>query len=107
MKKSYFIFEVLSLILITLLVAFKSLQSAVIGKILPADGADAVYAMEKNDTLQISKRSVITNGRFAMDVKPGIYKVIIDSHAPFLDITLDNVEVKPGITTDLGEIRIY
>ena len=107
MKKSYFVFEVLSMILITLLVAFKSLQSAVIGKIIPSDGADAVFAMEKNDTVQITKRSVITNGRFAMDVKPGIYKLIIDVHEPFQDITLDNIEVKPGITTDLGEIRIH
>jgi hypothetical protein len=107
MKKSYFVFEVLSLILITLLVAFKSLQSAVIGKIIPADGADAVLAIAKNDTLQISKRSIITNGRFAMDVKPGIYKLIIDAHDPFQDVTLDNIEVKPGITRDLGEIRIH
>lgn len=107
MKKSYFIFEVLSLILITLLVAFKSLQSAVIGKVIPADGADAIFAIEKNDTLQISKRGVNTNGRFAMDVKPGIYKLIIDVHAPFQDITLDNIEVKPGLTTDLGEIRVH
>ena len=107
MKKSYFVLEVLSLILITLLVAFKSMQSAVIGKIIPADGADAVFAIAKYDTLQTSKRSIITNGRFGIDIKPGIYKLIIEAHEPFLDVTLDNIEVKPGVTTNLGEIRIH
>ncbi len=101
-----FVVEVIALFLVALLVAFQSVQSSVIGKINPSDGADAVLAIAQNDTTGYNKRSMITNGRFAMDLKPGKYKLVIDTREPYLDVTLENIEVKPGITTDLGDIKV-
>jgi hypothetical protein len=106
MKRKNILLEVISLILISVLVAFQSVQSSVIGKITPSDAADAVMAIAKNDTLRTSMRATITNGRFAMDVKPGIYKIIVDTRDPYQDVILDDIEVKPGQTTDLGDIRV-
>jgi hypothetical protein len=106
MKKKNIFFEALSLVLISILVAFQSVQSSVIGRITPSDAAESVMAIAKNDTLRTSMRATITNGRFAMDVKPGNYKIIIDTRDPYQDVILEDVEVKPGITTDLGDIRI-
>ena len=49
---------------------------------------------------------VITNGRFDMDLPPGIYKITIDGHMSYKNYTFDSVEVKPGKITNLGDIRV-
>lgn len=105
MKKS-FVFEIVSLVLISLLVAFQSTQSSVIGRLVPSDGADVVVALIKNEPQQGPLRSAVINGRFALDLKPGTYRIIVDSRDPLRDVVIDNVEVKPGAATDLGDIRI-
>ncbi len=91
---------------ISIPILFHCWQASVIGRIIPANGADAVMAVALNDTLHLTKRPVITNGRFEMDLRPGIYKITIDGHMSYKNYTFDSVEVKPGKVTNLGDIRV-
>ena len=75
-------------------------QSSITGKVTPADGAETVWAVSATD----STKSAITAGAFALQVKPGTYKVIVDAKDPYKDVTLENVEVKQDQPLDVGEI---
>ena len=105
MKKNFLPAKV-SLIISAIPILFHCWQASVIGRIIPSNGADAVMAVALNDTLHLMKRTVITNGRFDMDLRPGIYKITIDGHMSYRDYTFDSVEVKPGKITNLGDIRV-
>jgi hypothetical protein len=99
MKRAIVYGAVLMLTIITL-AAFTGTQSSITGKVKPADGAETVLLISGKDTA----RHAITSGSFAISVNPGIYKLIIDGKPPYQDILMENVEVKPGMTLDLGEI---
>lgn len=81
--------------------AFTSTQSAITGKVTPADGAESVWAVSSMD----SAKGEITSGAFSLQVKPGTYKVVIDAKDPYKDVTLDNIEVKDQ-PIDVGEITL-
>ena len=83
------------------LFAFSTTQSAITGKVTPADGAQSVWAVSTTD----SAKGTITSGAFSLQVKPGTYKVIIDATDPYKDVTLDNIEVKDQ-PVDVGEITL-
>lgn len=83
------------------LFAFKSVtQTAITGKVVPGDGAETVWAISATD----STKGTITSGNFALDVKPGIYKIIVDAKDPYKDVTLENLEVKQDQPLNVGEI---
>jgi hypothetical protein len=105
MKKN-FLPATISLIISAIPMLFHCWQASVIGRIIPSTGADAVTAVALGDTLHHMKRSVIINGRFDMDLRPGIYKITIEGHMSYRDYTFDSVEVKPGKITNLGDIRV-
>lgn len=90
---------VLIISLVTL-AAFTGNQSSITGKIKPVDGADLVWLISGKDSV---KHSIVT-GNIAINVNPGIYKLIIDAKEPYQDVFMENVEVKPGMTLELGEI---
>jgi len=82
------------------LFAFTTTATSITGKVTPADGAEAVWAISGTD----STKGAITSGAFAIEVKPGNYKVIVDAKDPYKDVTLENLEVKQDQALDVGEI---
>ena len=105
MKKNFLPLKV-SLLISAIPLFFHYWQASVIGRIIPSNGADAVTAVALSDTQHLMKRTVITNGRFDMDLPAGIYKITIDGHMSYKNYTFDSVEVKPGKITNLGDIRV-
>ena len=76
------------------------IQTSITGKISPADGADVVWIVSRTDSVKAG----VVAGSFAVQVKPGTYKLIVDAKDPYKDIQLDNLEVKQNQTFDVGEI---
>lgn len=94
--------------LIVLIIAVASLhavrvmqQSSITGKISPSDGADVVVAINGTDSLKVKP----ANGGFSFIVKPGSWKVWVDSKGHYKEATID-VAVKEGQTSELGEIKL-
>jgi hypothetical protein len=75
-------------------------QTSITGKVTPAEGAETVWAISGTD----SAKGTVTSGAFAIEVKPGTYKVIVDAKDPYKDVTLENLEVKQDQALDVGEI---
>ena|ERR1044071_5268140 len=98
--KRAIVYSAVLILTIVALAAFTGIQSSITGKIKPADGAESVLLISGKDTA----KHAINSGSFAISVSPGIYKLIIDGKPPYQDITMENLEVKPGMTLDLGEI---
>jgi hypothetical protein len=78
------------------------LSASITGKVVPADGAEMVWAIKGADSLSAKT----TEGTFLLDVKPGIYKVIVDAKTPYKDLLIEKVEVTEGGKIDLGEIKL-
>jgi hypothetical protein len=92
------------MVLIVLLASFTLRHAAsgsIKGSVTPATGATTAWAESMTDTL----KSTVTDGSFEItDAKPGTYKVIIEAKPPFKMAVKDNVPVKDGQATDLGQI---
>lgn len=83
--------------------AFKSIEGgAISGKVLPADQATEVWAIQGTDTV----KAAVAEGAFLLQVKPGAHTVIVDAKDPYKDVVKENVQVTDGQTTDLGEIKL-
>ncbi len=76
--------------------------SSVSGRVTPADQVVAVWIIKDKDS---SKADVI-NGIFIANVAPGIYKVVVKAKAPYKTVVVENIEVKEGETTNVGEITL-
>ncbi|MFN4313062.1 MAG: carboxypeptidase regulatory-like domain-containing protein [Chitinophagaceae bacterium] len=92
----------LAMLAIVALFSFTKMQTGITGKVVPADGVEMVWAINGSD----SAKTELTGGSFTLPVKPGTYKVIVDAKDPYKDVTMDNVVVKDGAATDLGEIAL-
>jgi hypothetical protein len=84
--------------------AFRSNQTTGIkGSILPAEATVSyVWAINGTDSIKVQP----VKGSFALAVKAGTYKVVIDATDPYKDAVIEKVEVKEGQVTDLGEIKL-
>ncbi len=84
--------------------AFNISQTASIkGKITPATSSEKAWALSATDTVQ----TAISNGEFTFPtVKAGTYQIIIEAKAPYKNTAKNNVEVKDGGVTDVGEIVV-
>lgn len=82
------------------LLSLKSPQSTITGSVVPADGANGIWAVSEKDS---ARGAIINTGSFSLSVKPGIYKLIIDARTPYKDVVLENIEVKEQ-PTDVGQI---
>lgn len=74
----------------------------VIGKVVPPEGVEKVWAINGSDSLEAQ----LIDGGFSFSVKPGTWKIVVDAKEPFKDAVLENVEAKDGENTDLGEITL-
>lgn len=83
------------------LFAFSNFQSGITGKVAPADGAEAVWAISGSDTI----KGTISDGAFNVSVKPGTYKLVVDAKDPYKDAVLENLQVTDQVL-DVGEIQL-
>jgi len=86
------------------LFAFTAIKSGSIkGTVTPVNAAAKAWAISGTDTLKAS----IDAGSFTInDVKPGVYKVIIEAMPPYKNIAKEGVTVVDGQQTDVGEIKL-
>jgi hypothetical protein len=75
-------------------------QASITGKISPADGAEVVWVIGTIDSV----KAPVALGSFSAQVKPGLYKLIVDAKEPLKDAVLDNLDVKENQVLDVGEI---
>lgn len=102
MKKTVFTLFA-TILTVAMLHAFKLMQNSTIsGKIIPPDGSESVLAVSGRDSV----RTVVINGAFVINAKPGAWRVTVTGKAPFKDAVLERVDVKEGQNTDIGEIRV-
>ena len=103
MKKSVLTFLIVCIAVISLH-AFRSFQtSGIKGMVAPADAiVTYVWAINGIDSIKVQP----VKGEFALGVKAGNYKIIVDADAPYKDAIIENVVVKDAVITDVGEIRL-
>lgn len=83
--------------------AFRLMQSSSIsGKVIPPEGSEIVLAVSSRDSV----RTTVINGAFVFTVKPGSWRITVVGKAPFKNAILEQVDVKEGQNTDVGEIRL-
>ncbi len=75
-------------------------QSAITGRISPANAAETVWVIGVRDSI----RAGVASGNFSVAVKAGTYKLLVDAKEPFKDVLLDNLDVKENQALDIGEI---
>jgi hypothetical protein len=98
-------FGLSALVLLTIgTVSFRDPEvGAISGKITPVDGAKEVWAIKGADTL----KALVTDDVFSLQpAMAGAYTVIINAKDPYKNATLEDVDVKEGKVTDLGEIKL-
>ena len=99
MKKRMLTVGILAASVATLF-SFAKMQASITGKVRPGEGAETVWAISAMD----STKATVSSGTFTLNVKPGIYKVVVDAKDPYKDVTLENLEVKQDQPLNVGEI---
>lgn len=78
-------------------------SSGIKGTITPADAVVTyVWAISGKDSVKVTP----DKGMFTLATKAGTWKVIVDAAEPNKDAVLENVIVKEGAITDVGEIQL-
>jgi hypothetical protein len=86
-----------------IIVAFRdTTKTGLVGRVNPLDAADMVWVTSATD----SAKSAVSQGQFSFDLKPGVYKLIIDAREPYKDVLLENLQVKQDEVLDVGEIPL-
>ncbi|HUR11352.1 MAG TPA: hypothetical protein VM012_08280 [Flavitalea sp.] len=102
MKKTLLTLTVI-VITVVMLHAFRIIRgTAITGRISPPQQLEGVYCFSGSDTI----RATIGNRTFALTVKPGTWKVVIDAKDPFRDVIFEKVDAQENHFTDLGEIQL-
>ncbi len=93
----------LLLIAITSIHAVRMMRSSSLqGKVYPANGVGDIRAIRGKDSVNIMS----TEGDFYMYLLPGRWKVVVDGRYPYKSIFFNNIEVRKGVTVDLGKISL-
>lgn len=77
-------------------------KTGIVGRVNPLDAAEVVWVTSATD----SAKAVVSQGQFSFDVKPGVYKLIVDAREPYKDVLLENLQVKQDEVLDVGEIPL-
>lgn len=86
------------------LMAFTAIQTGSIkGTLTPANSVNEVWAVSGTDTLKATPDSTSFT---ITEAKAGSYTIVVDAKDPYKDVTMENVAVKDGEATDLGEIKL-
>ncbi len=86
------------------LFAFNGIKGGTLkGSVSPAEGAVNAWALSSTDTL----KAVVSGGMYEIpNVKPGVYKVIIEAKPPYKNASKDNVSVSDNQSTQVEEIKL-
>jgi hypothetical protein len=86
------------------LFAFTTFKNGSIkGRVSPSAAATSAYVVSGMDTM----RTNIQNGAFEIgQVKPGTYKLVIETIAPYKNFEKEGVVVNEKKATDVGEITL-
>jgi hypothetical protein len=76
--------------------------SSIYGTLEPPDASDKVYAIHNKDTLTVIPQA----GKFSIAVTPGNWKLYIHGLRPFKDVSIENIKVVEGKSTDAGLIHL-
>jgi hypothetical protein len=72
-------------------------------RMLPAYGADRVWAIQGKDSVQMMN----VNGEYILrSVRPGYWQVSVEAIEPYRNASFQVNAIKPGLDLDLGEIRL-
>jgi hypothetical protein len=93
---------VIAFFAITIFAFRHSAKSGIVGRVNPLDAAEVVWVTSATD----SAKAVISQGQFSFDLKPGVYKLIVDAREPYKDVLLENLQVKQDEVLDVGEIPL-
>ena len=77
-------------------------MSGIHGTINPADGAKRIWAISGKDTVS----GVASLGAFSLNVRPGNWKLLIETVKPYKDVVITNIIVEDGRYTNAGEIKL-
>lgn len=75
-------------------------ESSIAGRISPASEAATVCCVRGEDSV----KATLMSGNFFVKVKPGKYKLIVNTKTNNRVVQLDNIEVKKNQALDVGEI---
>src|SRR5689334_14173436 len=82
--------------------AFRAMhESNITGQIVTPDKNVWIYAVNGKDSL----KTMVSNGKFRLTVKPGSWKVLVANNHLFPSAGM-TVEVPEGSTLDLGTIKL-
>ncbi len=79
-----------------------TVMSGIHGTVTPAEGAKKVWAISGTDTASI----IPVAGNFALDVKPGTWKITVEAAAPYKNAVVEGILVEEGKSADAGEIKL-
>lgn len=69
----------------------------------PANGADKVWAIQGNDSIEMMS----SGGEYILrSVRPGYWQVSVQANKPYHNACYEAGDIKPGKDLDLGEIRL-
>ncbi|MBL7742301.1 MAG: hypothetical protein JNN00_02395 [Chitinophagaceae bacterium] len=74
--------------------------TSITGKVSPPGEAEMVKIISGKDSLKIA----LVSGNFFAQVKPGKYKLIVNTKVRYKEVQLDNLVVKQNQALDVGEI---
>jgi hypothetical protein len=101
MKNTGIIFCIL-IFLIGAFIPARPVLSSIYGSIEPQNAASKVLAINAKDTFAV----IPQDGKFSVAVPGGTWKLYIQAIKPFKDITVENIAVIEGKSTDAGVIRL-
>ncbi len=102
MKKNNILLCAVVLVTAYLFIAARILTGGIHGIISPADAATKIWAINGKDSV-LAK---LSPGSFAVDVKPGTWKLYVAAAKGYKSIIIDNIIVDPDRYTDAGEIKL-
>lgn len=84
----------------TIKVGESTQETSIAGKVSPANEAQEVQIVNREDSVT----ATLVSGNFFARVKPGKYKLLVNTRTNNRVVQLDNVEVKQNQALNVGEI---
>jgi hypothetical protein len=103
MKKNYFDFTALLISLIVLSAFVFQNGGTIVAKVNPAEKAFRAYVISGKDTM---KSNILAGQLQASQLKAGKYQLIIEALPPYDHKKLNDIQVKEGEITNLGDIQL-
>ena len=80
----------------------RPVKTGINGVIDPPDGVRKIWAVNGTDSFS----TVPATGSFYVEVKPGTWKLFVESVKPYKNEVVENILVQEGQSTDVGVIKL-